>query len=694
MNAHDPHALDRPSLDELEGSLRAAVAEVRSRPAPAEALARTLARARQLGHGSRRDELPALWRVLAGAGLAAGIVLSIALYYWHRGSAARPPAAADLAQEPVRKNAPVVRPGARLGLPGDGMKAPPPRVQRAPKVAVSYFRPARPVAFAPGGMILASTGGAQPIRLGQPVKGVEGTGNVLHVWDVVRGAEVWKPVKWGELGHRTQAEGIWIGTLALSPDGRLLASAADGHVRVWDVATGHQLYGNESNAVALVFSCDGKLLAVQEGAGARAKVRIWHAAAGKQVCQVAGQGASFPSFAFSADGKRLASACEDGALRLWDVATGRELGRGPGGHRETVTTLALSPDGRLLASGSADSAVRLLDVVTGKELRRLPLAEPGGVPGWPVTLTFSPDGRLVAVGGTDRIILWDVATGSVVRRFDRLSGGAVFLAFSPDGKTLASVPEAYGVAVPENGKLGLLGGGEAEVYPTVHFWEVASGQERFALPAEAAPPDGGPQVRRSAGLWGGGKTGLYWGVAMRQRQGQAAGPTPAELRQCWDALAPPDAARAYRAACALAVAPARAVPFLRQQLRPPDRVDPTRLARLVDDLGSDRFRIREAATRELERLRELAEPALRQALQGRLSLESRRRLERILNKVEAAADTGPRPRLARAVEVLEEIADPGARQLLRELAAGAPGAWLTRDARAALARLSDQRRRP
>jgi hypothetical protein len=115
--------------------------------------------------------------------------------------------------------------------------------------------------------------------------------------------------------------------------------------------------------------------------------------------------------------------------------------------------------------------------------------------------------------------------------------------------------------------------------------------------------------------------------------------------------------------------------------------DPARLARVLSDLNADDLEAREHASAELDRFGEGTAPALRKALEGSPPAEARRRLEQALEKVSGTAPSGSQARLLRAVEVLEHIDSPAARVLLKRLADGAPGARLTREAKAALQRL-------
>jgi hypothetical protein len=168
-------------------------------------------------------------------------------------------------------------------------------------------------------------------------------------------------------------------------------------------------------------------------------------------------------------------------------------------------------------------------------------------------------------------------------------------------------------------------------------------------------------------------------------------PSARELEALWQDLGAEDGARADRAVWALAAAPRRAVPFLRTRLRPVAAMDEQRLARLVADLGSERFTTRDRAARELERLGDVAAPALRRTVSGGGPLELRRRAEQLLRKVEAPVTDPEKLRPLLAAEALERIGSPEAQEVLQVLARGSPGARLTREAQAALRRLAGRR---
>src|SRR5262249_18361386 len=148
-----------------------------------------------------------------------------------------------------------------------------------------------------------------------------------------------------------------------------------------------------------------------------------------------------------------------------------------------------------------------------------------------------------------------------------------------------------------------------------------------------------------------------------------------------------DGLPARRAFWQLIRTPRQALPFLQEHLRPPPAtVDRRLVERFLKDLESDRFAVREKAGRELDKLGEAAEPALRLAIKAGPELEALRRMEMILEKIEVRL-ARDRQRQMRALEMLEYQATPEGRRLLQTLAKGPSGAWLTDQAKAALGRL-------
>src|SRR5439155_15882173 len=123
-------------------------------------------------------------------------------------------------------------------------------------------------------------------------------------------------------------------------------------------------------------------------------------------------------------------------------------------------------------------------------------------------------------------------------------------------------------------------------------------------------------------------TVLLWDATGLTAKRQQAKPLSVEnLNRLWGDLAGNDASRAYDAIATLALAPKQAVPFLQERVKPAAAADSERVVRLIADLDSPRFAVREKANQELEKLGEAAAHVIRKNLQGQASPEVRRRLE-------------------------------------------------------------------
>jgi hypothetical protein len=245
---------------------------------------------------------------------------------------------------------------------------------------------------------------------------------------------------------------------------------------------------------------------------------------------------------------------------------------------------------------------------------------------------FAADGRSVLVGWQNgRAILYDLLTGKERRRWD-LPPGHQFSALSADGR-----------------------------------WLVTGHQDT--------------QV-------------LVWDTKTTAPRSKQADPlTNTELEQLWGDLATEVPAQAYRAIARLAVSP-RAVVFLKERLRPQATAEEERIARLVRDLDAPKFAVRQSAGRELKAIGWPALRALLVELQRDLSLESRRRIELVVETIPArdgAADrlvpAGEALRSYRAIQVLERAGTAEARRVLVRLADGPAHAAITVQARRALDRL-------
>jgi hypothetical protein len=145
---------------------------------------------------------------------------------------------------------------------------------------------------------------------------------------------------------------------------------------------------------------------------------------------------------FSPDGKMLATCSYDRLVKLWDVASYKEI-RTLKDHSDAVYGIAFSPDGKLLASAAADRAVKVWDVQTGVRLYSLSESTD-----WLYAVAWSPDGKHLAAAGVDKSIrVWEVsvAGGKLVQSVFAHEAPVLRLIYSPDGKTLYSLSEDRGV---------------------------------------------------------------------------------------------------------------------------------------------------------------------------------------------------------------------------------------------------------
>jgi hypothetical protein len=183
---------------------------------------------------------------------------------------------------------------------------------------------------------------------------------------------------------------------------------------------------------------------------------------------------------------------------------------------------------------------------------------------------------------------------------------------------------------------------------------------------------------------------VLWDVAELTKETKRPPPPKvmaADLEKWWTAQAGDDAERAFDAVHALAAVPEKALPFLKDRLHAVPHLDAKLVQRWIDELDCDNYAVREKSSKALGKLGELAGPALRANLAGPLTPEVRRRIEVLITKLEEGPYPSETLRALCTVEVLEIIATQEAVHLLESLAAGAPEARLTVEARFSLLRL-------
>ena len=264
------------------------------------------------------------------------------------------------------------------------------------------------VAFSPDGKTVASGAEDRTIKL----------------WSVETGRNIATLI-----GHKDV-----VFSVAFSPDGETLASgASDDTLKLWNVLTGRnfQTFKHRERVFSVAFSPDGKRLA----GGSWRGIKLWNVETGEEVNRLKdGATVRSGSIAFSPDGATLASAAVDrfggtsGEVTLWDVETGRNRTT-LHGHTERISNISLSPDGAILAAGVRDGAVKLWDIKTGKTVYTYNRAGNLGV--------FSPDGKMLASAGWRGIELWEVGTQKNISSLKMLRADIRCLAFSPDSQILA-----------------------------------------------------------------------------------------------------------------------------------------------------------------------------------------------------------------------------------------------------------------
>lgn len=576
-------------------------------------------------------------------------------------------------------------------------------------------RPVRAVALSPDGKTLAFS-----------------QDRAIHLHDVA---------SWKEARRIDLDEGM-VFHLVFSPDGKTLASSGRNDIQLWDTATGRPLVQRAGHAAVvdvLAFTAGGRqLVSTCRETGV---ARVWDAATGRQLHHFAGDWHHGVT-ALSMDGRMLLSSGTFNSIQLWDVAAGRrvrsfQIEKAPASeYSHDLRALALTADGRRVVSISKNNTgdrmrtILVQDAATGKEYIRLTEAA-GDKRGGNDYLRLSRDGRCMVQTDGHTIRVRAVDTGAILRSLhpDKLQPEETLAApivFSDDGRFLAYVapiqrrgspritasrihvwelatareiacfaaPGVTVIAFSPDGRL-LAAAEEGNEIPTreapIFLWDVVTGVEVGRLQGHgtfvsslAYSCDG---RRIATGLAN--STILIWNLdPVRRRLRQSLPAVRAEaLPRLWSELAGPDARKAQASIRALAAAPALALPFLQKQLFPARSVDPEQLRRLIADLESETFVVRENAMKELRQLDRLAEAALCQARAGKPSLECRRRIEELLAEYRGPATSAEACRMVRAVAVLEYVDSPETRRFLAKLAEGASEARLTREAKMALGRL-------
>ena len=316
-------------------------------------------------------------------------------------------------------------------------------------------------------------------------------GSVI-VWDVTGRRRLGRPFRFSPrpaAGNGPQPQTVNASTsVAVSPDGSVFATTpGPRRVTLWrsrDQSVIGELRGPVDEVDSLAFSHDGRLLAAT---GNLPQTVVWNVAARKilRLLGPAGDGGA-TGVAISPDDRLVASGGVDGIVRVYELSTGREIGRDR--SKGSFQDLDFSPDGKLLAAAGLLPEIVIWNVERRKHERTIQHEDAI------LTLRFSPDGKTIATGDLPgNVIFWDSVSG---RRVGPTLGGhnglVLSLAFNPSGTQLGTTSG--------DGKFRL--------------WDVASGK-LIGSPLPGAEAGGwgvfGPDGRHLIAVFGSG-IGVMWNV--------------------------------------------------------------------------------------------------------------------------------------------------------------------------------------
>jgi len=247
--------------------------------------------------------------------------------------------------------------------------------------------------------------------------------NSIKVWDAAT----------GKLVRTLEGHTGWVGSVVISPDStRAYTAGGDALIRVWDIKTGQQVGELEGHTIAvrgLALAAGGKLLV---SVASDKTVRLWGTTTGKFIRKFGDETQSLESVAISTDGARIFVGNDVGIITVYDAKDGKTVSEFKKHAGTMVYTIAVTKDGKTAISGARDKVIRVWDVATGKELRTF-----AGHTEQVYQVLFNADEKLVLSASFDKTArIWDFASGKELKKFDGHTDGVQGVCFGAEGRVV------------------------------------------------------------------------------------------------------------------------------------------------------------------------------------------------------------------------------------------------------------------